>query len=39
MNGQKINLKDKDVVNINRRYLPRKQADKIKKFAYVNYNK
>lgn len=37
--GKKINLKDKDVVKVHKRFLPKKQADKIKKFAYKNYNK
>lgn len=31
--GNKINLKDNDVVKVNKRYLPKKQADKIKNFA------
>lgn len=38
-NGKKINLKDKDVVKVYKRYLPKKQADKMKKFARKNYNK
>ena len=37
--GKKINLKDIDVVKIHKRYLPKKQADKMKKFARKNYNK
>ena len=38
-NGKKINLKDNNVVKVHKRFLPKKQADKIKKFAYKNYNK
>ena len=34
--GKKINLKDADVVKIHKRYLPKKQADKLKKFAKRN---
>ncbi len=37
--GNKIDLLDKDVVKVNKRYLSKLQADKIKKFAYKNYNK
>lgn len=36
--GKNINLKDKDVVKVNRRYLPKKQADEIKRFAKYNKN-
>lgn len=36
INGDKINLKDNDVVKVNKKYLPKKQADKIKKFAKKN---
>jgi len=37
--GKDINLKDKDVVKVNKKYLPKHQSDIIKKFAYKNYNK
>ena len=37
--GEKINLKDNNVVKVHKRFLPKKQADKIKRFAYKNYNK
>lgn len=36
--GKKINLKDKDIIKVNNRYLPKKQAEKIKKFAKYNKN-
>lgn len=36
--GKNINLKDNDIVKVNKRYLPKKQADKMKKFARKNYN-
>lgn len=39
VNGKKINLKDKDVVSVSKRYLSKIQANRIKKFAYKNYNK
>lgn len=34
--GKKINLKDKDVVKVHKRFLPKKQADRLKKFAKYN---
>lgn len=37
--GKKINLKDNDIVKVYKRYLPKKQADKMKKFACKDYNK
>jgi hypothetical protein len=37
--GNKINLKDSDIVKINKGYLPKRKADTIKRFAYKNYNK
>lgn len=37
--GNKINLKDKDVICVSKRYLSKRQADKIKRFARKNYNK
>lgn len=37
--GKKINLNDKDITKVYKRYLPKQQSDKIKKFAYKNYNK
>ena len=36
---KKINLKDADVVKVHKRFLPQNQSDKLKKFAYKNYNK
>ncbi len=39
-NGKKIDLKDTSNVSfLSKRYLPKIQASKIKKFAYKNYNK
>lgn len=37
--GKDINLKDNDVVKVNKRYIPKRQSDTIKRFAYKNYNK
>ena len=37
--GKKIDLNDKDIISISKRYLSKKQANRIKKFAYKNYNK
>lgn len=38
VSGKKISLKDKDVVKVHKRFLPKKQADKLKKFAKHNKN-
>lgn len=36
--GKNISLKDRDIVKVNRRYLPNKQANEIKRFAKYNKN-
>ena len=36
INGNKINLKDIEVVKVSKKFLPKLQADKIKKFAFKN---
>lgn len=39
VNGKKIDLKNKNVVSVSKRYLSKAQSDRIKKFAHKNYNK
>lgn len=38
ISGKKINLKDKEIVKVYKRYLPKKQSDKLKIFAKHNKN-
>ena len=37
--GNKINLRNSNVVNISKRYLSKEQSERVKCFAYKNYNK
>ena len=37
--GKNINLKDKDIVKVSKHYIPKRQSDIIKRFAYKDYNK
>lgn len=39
VDGNKINLKNPDVVKVSKRYLTKSQANRVKNFAYKNYNK
>lgn len=39
VNGDKINLKDPDIVRVGTRYLPKKQSDRLKSFSKYDYKK
>lgn len=38
VSGKKINLRDKDIVKVSKRYLPKSQSERIKRFARNSEN-